>query len=154
MRVSVLLLLLGAAVACGCVERRMVIRSRPAGAPVWVNEAYAGVTPLEHPFAHYGVSSIRVGPVRDAEDRLLFHEAQVLYEAEAPWFEKFPIDFFFEVLYPGTMTDVHEVPEVELVPAKELTEEEVAPRVESVLKSAEEFRRRALEPVPDAPLAE
>ena len=51
----------------GCVERKMYIRSEPGGAPVWLDETYAGVTPLEHPFVHYGVRRVRVGPLRDEQ---------------------------------------------------------------------------------------
>jgi len=154
MKVRALLMLVCAAAACGCVERKMMIRSEPAGAPVWVNDAYAGTTPLEYRFAFYGTSGIRVGPVRDAQDKLLFQEAQVNYEADAPWYETFPIDFFFEVLWPGKLTDVHEVPEVKL-PAAPPTEAQVPPpQVQALIKRGEDFRKRALAPVPDDPLGQ
>ncbi len=149
MKVRALLMLVCAAAACGCVERKMMIRSEPEGAPVWVNDAYAGTTPLEHHFAFYGTSGIRVGPIRDAEDRLLFQEAKTEYDAAAPWYETFPIDFFAEVLWPGTLTDVHEVPEVKLPPAPPAAEQVDPEQVQSLLKRGEDFRQRALEPVPD-----
>jgi hypothetical protein len=112
------------------------------------------VTPLEYPFAFYGTSSIRVGPVRDARDRLVFQESRVTYEADAPWFETFPIDFFFEVLYPGTMTDAHEVPEITLPPAKPVAQEVDPQEVQELIERGTEFRKRALEPVPDDPLGQ
>jgi hypothetical protein len=140
--------------ACGCVERKMMIRSEPEGAPVWVNEACAGTTPLEYPFAFYGTSGIRVGPLRDPQDRLLFKEAQVTYKADAPWYETFPIDFFFEVLWPGTLTDVHQVPEVKLQPAPPAEAKANPQEVQDLIKRAENFRTRALEPVPDEPPAQ
>lgn len=151
MKLRALLVLLGVALACGCVERTMVIRSDPPGAPVWVNEDYAGTTPLVHPFAFYGTSSVRVGPVRDEKDNLLYHETQVLYDAEAPWYETIPIDFLAEVLYPGTLKDVHEVPEIKLPAAKPAEAEVDEQQVQQVLQKAEQFRERALEPVPDTP---
>ena len=154
MKIRALLVLMCAAAACGCVERKMMIRSEPEGAPVWVNEAYAGVTPLEHHFSFYGTYGIRVGPIRDAQDRLLFQEAQVRYDAEAPWYETIPIDFFAEVLWPGTLQDVHEVPGIKLPAAPPVAEQIDPAKVQSLLKRGQEFRQKALEPVPDDPAGE
>jgi hypothetical protein len=152
MRATGCLLLACALAACGCVERKMMIRSEPEGAPVWVNETYAGTTPLEYKFAFYGVHGIRVGPVRDEKDRLLFQEAHVNYEADGPWYETFPIDFFFEVIWPGTLTDTHLVPDIKLPLAPAATKEANPAEVQALRDRAEAFRKRALEPVPDEPL--
>ena len=146
------MLVCGVAAACGCVERKMVIRSDPPGAPVWINEAYAGTTPVEHPFAFYGVNGIRVGPIRDSQDRLVYDEAVVRYETKAPWYETFPIDFFFEVLDPHTLTDVHMVPEITLPRATPPAEQMDEQKMKEVLDKGTEFRKRALQPVPDEPL--
>lgn len=75
-------------VACGCVERRINIRSDPArtqvkllgtdvkdartwveGAPVWVDEEYVGLTPVSYRFSHYGRRRIRVGPIREVAEQ-------------------------------------------------------------------------------------
>ncbi len=151
MKIRALLVLMCAAAACGCVERKLMIRSEPEGAPVWVNEAYAGVTPLEYHFAFYGTNGIRVGPIRDAQDKLLYHEVQTRYAARAPWYEIIPIDFFVEVLWPFTVTDVHEVPEIKLPPAPPVPEQVDPAQVKSLMERGEEFRQKALEPVPDDP---
>jgi hypothetical protein len=39
---------------CGCVERKMVITSEPAGAVVYVSQEEIGRTPVELPFTWYG----------------------------------------------------------------------------------------------------
>ncbi len=140
--------LLGTVLWCGCVERTLLIESKPAGAPVWVNEHYVGVTPLEHSFAHYGVNGIRVGPVRNERDEVQYLSRQLSYDADAPWYQTFPLDFVFEVLYPGTLRDVHRVPFVELPPAGKPTYDEAD--MQQLLERAEDYRSRSLQPVPDA----
>jgi hypothetical protein len=146
--VSVLLL-----TTAGCVERKMYIRSEPTGAPVWLDETYVGVTPVEHSFAHYGMRRVRVGPLRDESGALTHLEEQVDWEVEPPWYEKFPIDFFFEVLYPPTLVDAHELPLVVLPERPAVTTEETEAQgqaqAESLLKRAAEFREKALSGIPE-----
>jgi hypothetical protein len=139
--------------ATGCVERTMLIRSEPAEAPVWVDEEYAGRTPLEHPFAHYGSRSIRVGPVRDEKDKARYAEKRDIVRIEAPWYETFPLDFFFEVLYPFRLTDEHELPTFVLEPAV-VTQGYTDEEMQDLLREAEQFRQRALTPVPEEELSD
>ncbi len=133
----------------GCVERRLLIRSRPPGAPVWVDEEYVGESPVDWPFAHYGTRRIRVGPLRGETGKVEYLEQERFVSVRTPWYEIFPIDFFFEVLWPGQLMDRH-VPEVfELEPAPSpaaVSGEEVLDRL---LDRADRFRQRALSPVPD-----
>ena len=96
--------------AAGCVERKLVIRSEPSGVPVFIDENYAGETPLDWRFAHYGVRRVRVGPVRDEMGNLVYAAQQRNVRTEAPWYEVIPIDFFAEVLWPARITDEHKVP--------------------------------------------
>ncbi len=146
---SALLASLAALALWGCVERKMLIRSEPPGAPVYVDEQYVGETPLDHPFAHYGVRRIRVGPLRDAADRLSYREQEQVAEFRAPWYETFPIDFVFEVLYPLRIVDEHPVPTFVLEPAAP-DEVPADVRVEQIRQRAERFRDRALRAVPEA----
>ncbi|MFW6188839.1 MAG: PEGA domain-containing protein [Planctomycetota bacterium] len=154
MRNTALLVLALGVLACGCVERRLLIRSDPPGAPVRVNEKRVGRTPVDYDFAHYGTSSIRVGPIRDEQDRITHLEQTKTYRAEAPWYETFPIDFFFEVLYPGRLVDEHRVPRFDLVAEAEHTSryEKEGPR--PLLERARSYRERALSPVPEEAPAE
>ena len=150
-RGAVILLLAGAAVlSAGCVERRMLIRSDPAGAPVWVDEQYAGLTPVDRPVAHYGWRRIRIGPIRDASDKVKFREKQIDVDISAPWYETFPIDFFFEVLYPGHLADEHALPVFVLDSMEGVSTAVSKKDVEKLRKRAAEFRKRALYTVPEA----
>ncbi len=152
MRPKVALLALAAALcACGCVERRMLIRSEPPGAPVWVDEQYVGLTPVDPAFAHYGARRVRVGPIRDGLDKVRHLEQERVVEVRAPWYEKFPIDFFFEVIWPGRLVDEHEVPAFALEPAVPRTAAERSERVKQVQEEAAEFRDRALRSIPEEP---
>lgn len=142
-----------AALACcalaGCVERRLVIRSEPSGAPVWLDEVYVGETPVEHSFAHYGVRRVRVGPVRGETGVLTHDEVEREAVIEPPWYETFPVDFFFEVVYPFTLTDEHALPVFTLPPAPTDPDRHGEERLRGVRERAERFRDRALRSIPE-----
>lgn len=98
---------LAVALACGaslagCVERRMVIRSDPEGARVFLDlEELQGTTPLEVPFEWSGTRAVV----------LLAPGYEVLEtraELEDRWHSYFPLDLFAELLWPGTIEDVQE----------------------------------------------
>jgi hypothetical protein len=132
----------------GCVERKLVINSDPPGAPVWVDEVFVGATPLEHPFVHYGSRRIRVGPIRDENGKVAYHEEEGVLDVKAPYYEVIPLDFIFECIIPTVYVDEHKVPLFELKPAGpegELTPDEANRLVEE----AEEFRRKALTSIPE-----
>jgi len=88
-----------ASVAAGCVERTLVIESDPPGAEVRLNGARVGVTPVQVPCRHYGVYDVEVRKdgfetVREAEPVL------------APWWGRFPLGVFSELLWPGRIRGV------------------------------------------------
>ncbi len=92
-------LVFAASAAAGCVERTLVIESDPPGAAVRLNGAAVGETPVRVPFRHYGVYDVEVRkegfePVREG--------AAVL----APWWARFPLGVFTELLWPGKIQDV------------------------------------------------
>ena len=75
----------------GCVERRLMITSEPAGALVYLNDQEVGRTPLEVPFTWYGTYDVRL--VREGYQTL-----QTEQVAEQPWWEKPGPDLFAEAM--------------------------------------------------------
>ena len=113
---------------CGCVERRLIVRSDPPDAAVYVDGTLRGRTTggsLTIPFDHYGTRTVTVrreGYVPAVREVVL----------DPPWYQYFPIGLVTDLLWPATMTDEHGV-EIEL----QARPEPVAP--EDVVRQAEHF---------------
>ena len=138
--------LLAALLCGGCVERTILIRSEPSGATAWVDEKPVGVTPVEFPFKHYGQRRLRVGPLRDEADEAQYLAVERIVPIEPPWYQKIPVDFFAEVLWPWTLVDTHEVT-LALPAATDQEHHYGEQRAEEVRERAEQFREKALAPV-------
>ncbi len=128
----------------------MMIRSDPPGAPVWIDQQYAGETPLDHEFAHYGTRAVRVGPIRGEEGKVQFTERQGTFDIEAPWYETFPLDFFAEVLWPFQLRDEHRLPLFTLPEAGRQAEVSGEAEARELIDRAESFREQALTPIPES----
>ena len=130
-RAAVLLLLL-LLLLTGCVERKMLIRSDPPGARVYLNRSLesAGITPLAMDFDHYGTWLVRL----EHEDR---SPLEVEVPVEAPWWSYPGLDLVTELLLPVTIRDEKDFHFVlpELPPPPTTTELE---------RRASELRERAL----------
>ncbi|MCL4741474.1 MAG: PEGA domain-containing protein [Phycisphaerales bacterium] len=75
----------------GCVDRRIVVTTEPAGALVYINDLEVGRTPLQTTFLYHGWYDVRV----ELEGyEVLRTEA----EAAAPFYEYPPIDLAAEAL--------------------------------------------------------
>ena len=83
---------------CGCVERALVIESEPPGAEVWMDGEKAGTTPIRIPFVHYGGREITLTKGGYALEK-------GVHPVKPPWYERFPIDFLTENLWPWTLVD-------------------------------------------------
>jgi hypothetical protein len=70
----------------GCVQRRMMIRSNPPGALVYVDDYPIGNTPVSTNFIYYGKRKIRL--VKDGYETLT-----VIQDIRTPWYEYVPLDF-------------------------------------------------------------
>lgn len=136
------ILLFIAAAGMGCVKRRLYVRSNPEGAPVWIDENYAGLTPLDYSFKHYGARRVRVGPVRGETGKTLYQGKESVYRLKAPWYQKFPLDFFFEVLWPFNMEDVHTF-DVDLTAPADPEELDMETVIRQVLQEARDYRRKS-----------
>lgn len=82
----------------GCVERRLLITSEPAGALVYLNDQEVGRTPLEVPFTWYGTYAVRL-------EREGYKTLQTEQIADRPWWEAPGPDLFAEAM-PGKRVEI------------------------------------------------
>jgi len=90
--------LLSVLLLAGCVERRLMIRSEPPGAVVYVGKREVGVTPVGVNFTYYGAREIIL--VKDG-----FETLTDVVEIPPPWYEIPPLDYISETLVPTTWHD-------------------------------------------------
>lgn len=90
-----------AAVVGGCVERQLTIHTVPAGGVVTLNDEEIGEAPVTVAFEWYGDYNVRVS--KAGYETLATHR-----ELQRPWHDRFPLDFFANVLWPGTIRDTYE----------------------------------------------
>lgn len=122
--------LLAVGASSGCVERRMRIRTDPAGALIFVNDEEIGLSPVTFAFLWYGDYDI-------IARKPGFKTLKTHYRVDPPWYQLPPFDLVAETLIPTTIRDEHEVPTLTLEPAE-------TPAVEDVVRRAVELRERAL----------
>ncbi len=93
----------------GCVERALVIRSEPVGAKVFIDGIDAGTTPVRVPFDFYGTRDVLVRMEEDEKrgERSLSPIRRIV-KLTPPWYQRFPLDFISENLWPGKLTVIHE----------------------------------------------
>ena len=85
--------------ATGCVHRRLMIRSNPPGALVFVDNQEIGTTPAAVEFTYYGTRKIQL--VLDGYETVTDYVA-----INAPWYQYFPLDFVSENLVPTDIRDI------------------------------------------------
>src|SRR5688572_28118051 len=86
----------------GCVRRRLMIRSNPPGAMVYVDNQPVGQTPCATSFIYYGTREIRL--VKPGYETLTINQP-----IPAPWYQIPPIDFVSENLVPNEIHDFRTV---------------------------------------------
>ena len=118
--------------AIGCVERKLHIRSEPPGVIVQVNGREVGRTPLEWPYEHYGV--LRVNARRPG-----YHAIELEHRLKVPWYQRPVLDFFADILWPGTIRDDQYL-DLRLKPVPERTKEEDKALASEVAARAERLR--------------
>ena len=119
----------------GCAHD-VTFTSEPPGAEVRLDGQNVGNTPLELPFQHYGIRRLTL-----YLDGYLTHSEVI--EVAPPWYGRFPIDLFSEVVVPVGWEDVHRI-DARLDPGRDTIPE---PDLTSVLDRAELMRRAG----PDGP---
>src|SRR5271154_6863077 len=125
---ATLLILAGASLLSGCVERRYTIRSDPPGATVIVNGEEIGPTPASKSFVYYGEREITL--MLDG-----YETKTVIQPITAPWWDNYVTEFFTENVIPVTMRDEREY-KFQLNPAESPTKEVLRDRAESLRNEA------------------
>ena len=115
--------------AAGCVNRKLTINTAPQGAVVVLNDEEIGVSPVTVAFSWYGDYKIRIE--KEGFDTLSTHRM-----LKGPLHDKFPLDFFAEVLWPGQIVDEYDWT-FELEPYS-------PPQRAELIRSAEAMRERTL----------
>ena len=88
----------GVMVLTGCVERKLTIVTEPPEAIVWLNDEEIGTTPVTVSFNWYGDYTVRIE--KPGHEILNTHRL-----LERPAHDRFPLDFFAQVIWPGTIED-------------------------------------------------
>ncbi len=82
----------------GCVVRSITVKSDPAGARAYLDDAHIGNTPVTVSFQHYGTRRIRV-------EKEGFETASRVVEINPPWYQVIIVDLICEVLVPYKFHD-------------------------------------------------
>jgi len=114
----------------GCVRRRLMVRSNPPGAMVYVDNQPIGTTPCATDFVYYGTREIRL--VKPGYETLT-----VSQPIPAPWYELPPLDFVSENVLPRKIQDYRTV-SFNMVP-------QVIVPTEQLLSRAEQLRQSTLQ---------
>ncbi len=114
----------GCIMACGCVERKVLIRTNPPGALVYVDDHEVGITPVAISPIYYGTRTIRL--VKDGCETKTVKEPM-----PPPWYEVPPLDFFSENAIPGTLHDERTL-DFQLQPQGVVRKEDLLARAESL----------------------
>jgi hypothetical protein len=136
------LALLAASPGCAS-ERHLVVLSDPPGATVRLDNEVVGVTPLDHPFAHFG--DRRLTLYLDG-----YRGQSRALELRPPWYARFPVDLLTELLIPVGYRYV-QVERFELDPEVPTVS---LPDLEETLRRAESLRRGGLTGPRPMPLEE
>ncbi len=116
-------------VACGCVRRRMTIRSNPPGAVVFVDERRIGVTPVSTSFTYYGTREVQL--VKDG-----YETVTEKHKFTTPWYQFPVVDFFAENLWPSEVRD-ERILDFNLPPQQSVPPTQVVQRAEQLRGEAQ-----------------
>ena len=100
-RILLVVSLLVTVLLAGCVERRLTINTKPADALVVLNDEEIGQSPVTVPFSWYGDYNVRIS--KEGFQTLKTHR-----ELKSPWYDKFPWDFFAQIVNPKRIVDSYE----------------------------------------------
>ncbi len=130
LRLVTCMMLVGLLLLPGCVRRRLMVRSNPPGAMVYVDNQLIGATPCATDFIYYGTREIRL--VKAGFETLTLNQP-----IPAPWYQYPVLDFVSENLVPTKIQDFRTL-SYDLVP-------QVIVPTEQLLGRAEELRQSTLQ---------
>ncbi|MHC4482605.1 MAG: PEGA domain-containing protein [Planctomycetota bacterium] len=93
--------LISTVIVGGCVERRLTINTEPQGAIVILNDEEIGTSPVTASFEWYGDYNVTIR--KEGYETLKTHR-----KLKRPWYDKFPLDFFAQILNPKRILDSYE----------------------------------------------
>ena len=120
----------------GCVRRELQVMTRPPGAAVTFDgQILERKTPLFMSFTWYGTHEVIV-------EKPGYHRERLVAHLKPPWYERFPIDLFSDLLVPWRIDDIHTYPLVlvKANPLEELSDAEKTAIKAGLLERAERFR--------------
>lgn len=85
----IIMLIMMPLICCGCVQRRLIIRSIPEGAFVQIDGQSVGATPLSVPYTYSGTRDIKL-------ERDGFKTINVQQRIEPKWYQTFPASLISE----------------------------------------------------------
>jgi hypothetical protein len=131
-RLSLVLCLLAVCLVLqpGCVRRRLMVRSNPPGALVYVDNQLVGTTPCATDFTYYGTREIRL--VKSGYETVTRNQP-----IPAPWYEIPPLDFISENLVPRKIQDFRTV-SFEMTPQVIVPTEQLMTRAEQLRQSTQQ----------------
>lgn len=101
----------------GCVRRRMLIRTNPPGAAVYVDKQEIGISPISTDYIYYGTREIEA--TADG-----YETVNIMREFKPPVYQWPVIDFFAETLWPFELRDQRTI-DIEMPPARARSREEL-----------------------------
>jgi len=123
-RAYLLGLVLAASLVSGCVDRRYTVITDPPNVQVLVNNQPLGSSPADGGFVYYGDYNFTlIAPG--------FETQHVRQPIAPPWYEVWPLDFFFENMWPFQLRDVRTF-HYQMVPTQIPNIEEVNRRADVV----------------------
>ena len=108
----------------GCVRRRMLVRTHPAGAAVSIDNQVIGVSPAATSFTYYGARDLRI-------EKDGYRTEVIRKNVRPPWYQWPGIDFVAETLWPWEIRD-ERVIDVQLTPKALSPTEEVINRADTL----------------------
>jgi len=110
----------------GCVERRLTINTQPRGALVLLNDEEIGTSPVTVSFNWYGDYNVAIR--KEGFETLKTHR-----KLKGPWYDKFPFDFFAQIVNPKKIIDTYQWT-FELTPKQQINRQELIQNAQELKK--------------------